>query len=92
MTTEVGAALVDGRLLGRPRSYGGNSQEWNAFKFAFMAYVGVIAPPILTAMDRVEPMTDPVPLSAHSLRQTRTLLGICRSCWRKSCLDHLCSS
>ena len=55
---------MDGRLLGRPRSYGGNSQEWNAFKFVFKAYVGVIAPPILTAMDRVEPMTDPVQISA----------------------------
>ena len=64
MTTEVGAALVDGRLLGRPRSHGGNSQEWNAFKFVFKAYVGVIAPPILTAKDRVEPMTDPVHHSA----------------------------
>ena len=64
MTTEVGAALVDGRLLGRPRSFGGNSQESYAFKFVFKAYVGVIAPPILTAMDRVEPMTDPVLLNA----------------------------
>ena len=60
MTAEAGAALVDGRLLGRPRSYGGNSQEWNAFKFVFKAYVGVIAPPIPTAMDRMEPMMDPV--------------------------------
>ena len=64
MTAEAGAVLVDGRLLGRPRSYGGNSQEWNAFKFVFKAYVGVIAPPILTAMDRVEPMTDPVQISS----------------------------
>ena len=64
MTAEAGAALVDGRLLGRPRSYGGNSQEWNAFKFVFKAYAGVIAPPILTAMDRVEPMTDPEQISS----------------------------
>ena len=64
MTAEAGAALVDGRLLGRPRSHGANSQEWNAFKFVFKAYVGVIAPPILTAMDRVEPMTDLVQISS----------------------------
>ena len=55
---------MDGRLLGRPRSYGGNSQDWYAFKFVFKAYVGVIPPPILTAMDRVEPMTDPVQISS----------------------------
>ena len=33
-------------------------------KFVFKAYVGVIAPPILTAMDRVEPMTDPLQISS----------------------------
>ena len=42
VATEPGNALVDGMLLGRPRSYSGNSQEWNAFKFVFKAYVGVV--------------------------------------------------
>ena len=31
MAADAGAAPVDARLLGRPRAYGGNSQEWNAF-------------------------------------------------------------
>ena len=62
----------------------------NAFKFVFKAYVGVIAPPILTAMDRVEPMTDPVQIS--SLPEVDKNIARSRSCWRKSCLDHLYSS
>ena len=52
MPTEAGAALVDGRVLGRPRSLGGISQEWNFCKFVFKAYVGVVAPPKLTTMER----------------------------------------
>ena len=52
MPTEAGAALVDGRVLGRLRSFSGNSQEWNFFKFVFKAYVGVVAPPKLNTMER----------------------------------------
>ena len=52
MRTEAGAALVDGRVFGRPRSFGGNSQEWNFCKFVFKAYVGVVAPPKLTTIER----------------------------------------
>ena len=52
MPTEAGAALVDGRVLGRPRSFGGISQEWNFCKFVFKAYVGVVAPPKLITMER----------------------------------------
>ena len=33
-----GQSRVEGRLLGRSRSYGGNSQEWNEFKFVFKSY------------------------------------------------------
>ena len=32
---------VDGRLLGRSRSYGGNSQEWKEFKFVLKSYFEV---------------------------------------------------
>ena len=66
MATEPGNALVDGRLLGRPRSYSGKSQEWNAFKFVFKAFVGVVAPAVLTAMDRAEPLTEPITLTGIS--------------------------
>ena len=52
MPTEAGAALVDGRVLERPRSFGGNSQEWTFCKFVFKAYVGVVAPPKLTTLER----------------------------------------
>ena len=50
---------VGGEKRGRGggEGYSRNSQEWNAFKFVFKAYVGVVAPPILTAVDRAEPMT-----------------------------------
>ena len=50
MAADGGAALVDARLLGRPRSYSGNSQEWNAVKFVFKSYIGVVAHPMLAAM------------------------------------------
>ena len=86
MTAEAGAALVDGRLLGRPRSYGGNSQDWNACKFVFNAYVGVIAPTILTAMDRVEPMTDPVQISSLPEADKNIARNL------SFLLAHLCSS
>ena len=54
MATKLGNALVDGRLLERPRSFSGNSQEWNTFKFVYKGYVGVVAPPILSAVDRTD--------------------------------------
>ena len=66
MATEPGNAVVNGILLGRPRSYSGNSQEWNAFKFVFKAYVGVVAPAILIAMDRAEPLAEPITLTGLS--------------------------
>ena len=66
MDTAPGKALEDGRLLGRPRSYGRNSQEWNAFKFVFEAYVGVVAPAILAAMDHAESLTEPIELAKTS--------------------------
>ena len=43
---------MDGRVFGRPWSFGGNSQEWNFCKFVFKAYVGVVAPPKLTTIER----------------------------------------
>ena len=66
MAAEAGAALVDARLLGRPRAYGEHSQEWNAFKFVFKWFFGVVAPSILTAVDRAEHLTDPITLSGLS--------------------------
>ena len=60
------AALVDARLLERPRSYSGNSQEWNAFKCVLKSYIGVVARAILTAVDRAEPLTDPITLGGLS--------------------------
>ena len=62
MAADAGASLVDARLLGRPRAYSGNSQEWNAFKVVFKSYIGVVAHPILTAMDHAETLNDPITL------------------------------
>ena len=63
---EAGAALVDVRLLGRPRPYGGNSQEWNAFKFVFKTYIGAVAHPMFAAMIHAETLNEPVFLSGLS--------------------------
>ena len=38
----------------------------NAFKFVFKANVGVVAPAVLTAMDRAEPLTEPRTLTGLS--------------------------
>ena len=59
MAADAGAALVDARLFGRPRAHSGNPQEWNAFKFVFKSHIGVVAHPILTAMDPAETLNDP---------------------------------
>ena len=63
----MGAALVDARLFGRPRAYGGNSQEWNAFKFVFKSYIGV-AHPMLAAMIHAETLRESIMLSLSKRR------------------------
>ena len=76
MEADAGAALADARLLGKPRAYSGNSQEWNAFKFVFKSYIGVVAPAILTAMDRAETLAVPITvggLSQEDKQLTRSL-------------------
>ena len=73
---DAGAALVDGRLLGRPRAYSGNSEEWNAFKFVFKSYIGVVAPQTVTEMDRAETQAGPITvggLSQEDAQLTRSL-------------------
>ena len=40
--------------VGETSSYSGNSQEWNAFKFVFKSYIGVVAHPMLAAMNHAE--------------------------------------
>ena len=76
MAADGGAALVDGRLLGRLREYRGDSREWNAFNFVFKAYIGVVAPQIPTAMDRAETLADPITVcgpSQEDAQLTRSL-------------------
>ena len=82
MAADAGAALVGGKLLGGHRSYSGNPQEWSA-------YVGVIAPPILTAMDPAEAMTAPIMVDGLSEEdhridkldaELRTFEGLVRTC------------
>ena len=55
---------MDARLLGRPRVYGGNSQEWNAVKFVFSSYIGVVAHPMLAGM--IHAGNEPILLSGLS--------------------------
>ena len=62
MAADTGAALVDARLFGRPRAYGGNPQEWNDFKFVFKSYIGV-AHPMLAAMIHAETLRESIMLS-----------------------------
>ena len=71
MAADTGAALVDARLFGRPRAYGGNSQEWNAFKFVFKSYIVVVAHPMLAAMIHAETLRESIMLSL-SKRRTAT--------------------
>ena len=59
-----GGALVDARLFGRPRSYSGISQEWNAFKFVFKSYIGDVAHPMLAAMIHAETLDEPIVISS----------------------------
>ena len=66
MAADAGAALVDARLLGGPRAYGGNSQDWHAFKFVFKSYIGVVAHPMLAAMIHAETLDEPILLSGLS--------------------------
>ena len=47
------------------------TREWNASKFLLQAYVGVVAPPILTAMDRAETLADPIAVSGLSQEDTQ---------------------
>ena len=65
MAADGGAALVDAGLLVRPRSYSGNSQEWNAFKFVFKSKIGVVAHPML-AMIHAETLNEPIVISGLS--------------------------
>ena len=58
--------MVDARRLGRPRACSGNSQRWNAFKIVFKSYIGVVATPIFTAVDRAETLADPITVSGLS--------------------------
>ena len=73
MAADGGAALVDARLLVRPRSYSGNSQEWNGFTFVFKSYVGVVAHPMLAAMIHAETLNEPIVISGPSSRGRTTL-------------------
>ena len=66
MAADAGAVLVVARLLGRPRAYGGNPQEWNAFKFVFKLYIGVVAHPMLPTMIHAETLNHPIVLSGLS--------------------------
>ena len=61
-----GAALVDATLLGRPRSYSGNSPEWNAFKFVFKSFFGVVAHPMLAAVIHAETLNELIVISGLS--------------------------
>ena len=86
MAIDGGAALVDERLLGRPCEYNENSKEWNALKFVFKSYIGVVAPPILTAVNRVETTIDPIAVGALSAEDKLFTWSL------SSCPDVLCNS
>ena len=76
MAADGGAALVDVRLLGRHREYDGNSTEWNAFKFVFKSYIGVVAHPMLAAMIHAETLNEPIVISGLSPEDTQLSRGL----------------
>ena len=68
MAADTEAALVDARLFGRLRAYGGNCQEWNDFKFVFKSYIGVVAHLMLAAMIHAETLRASIMLSLSKMR------------------------
>ena len=59
---ERGQSTVDGRQLGRSQSYGGNSLQWNEFKFVFKSYSEVTS---TSDRNATEPRLIPIECDWH---------------------------
>ena len=52
--------IVDTRLLGKPKSFGGKDEEWSMWSVILRAYIGAVSPKLLKMMERTEALTEPV--------------------------------
>ena len=59
-------ALIDTKLLGRPKSYSGARGEWGPWKLVFISYIGALSPALLARLQHAERQPSPLPLSALS--------------------------
>ncbi len=59
-------ALIDTKLLGRPKSYSGARRQWGPWKLVFISYIGALSPALLARLEHAERQPSPLPLSALS--------------------------
>ena len=68
-TAAVPPSLIDTKLLGRPRGYSGNRQEWSQWKFVFKAYIGALNGEMLRRLEVAEKSGTSMPLGGFSLEE-----------------------
>ena len=61
--------LVDTRLLGKPRTYGGNKAEWTSWKYVLRSYLGAVNPELLQPLQESEAALTPIALYALEEKQ-----------------------
>ena len=61
--------LVDTRLLGKPRTYGGNKAEWTQWKYVLRSYLGAVNPDLLQPLQESEVALNPIVLDALEDKQ-----------------------
>ncbi len=52
--------LVDTRMLGKPKSYSGHRANWQAWKYVFKSYLGVLDSKLLDFLENAEGQTTPI--------------------------------
>ena len=52
--------VIDTRLLGKPRSYSGNRQDFQTFKYSLMNYLGALSPELAEATRLAGSATSPL--------------------------------
>jgi hypothetical protein len=68
-TTAAPPSLINTKLLGRPKGYSGNRQEWSQWKFVFKAYVGALNSEMLRRLEVAEKSPIAMPLGAFSAEE-----------------------
>ena len=58
--------VIDTRLLGKPRSYSGNKQDFQTFKYSLMNYLGALSPELADITKAAAGAPKPIIMSALS--------------------------